>query len=106
MSYSYGKYHPCLKLDPDLTPIQNSATDMEFRGDYTGTNLIYKGFARAGAGEGDLVWQIAKLAYDGSNNLLSVKWPMLPPNTTTGISGGTSTEYEFSWTDRASYTYQ
>ena len=71
---------------------------MTFRGEYTGTNLIYKGYSRPGAAEGDLVWQIAKVAYDGSNNLLSIKWPQ-------GDNGAPTSEFIFSWTARAGYTY-
>lgn len=51
-------------------------SDEEFRGEYTGTNLIYKGFARPGGDEGEAVWQIAFLTYDGSNNVLSIQWPL------------------------------
>ena len=78
--------------------IPESFSDEAFRGEYTGTNLIYKGFARPGSAEGSLVWQIAKLAYDGSNNLLSIKWPE-------NANAHASNDYEFSWTDRATYTY-
>lgn len=88
-----------LKKDADGNVIQNSyITDMSFRGEYTGTNLIYKAYARSGASEDALVWQICKLAYDGSNNLISVKWPQ-------ASNGAASSEFNFSWTDRATYTY-
>lgn len=89
---------PLAKRDAQGNVITPSFGDMTFRGDYTGTNLIYKGFARPGSAEGSLVWQIAKLAYDGSNNLLSIKWPQNTLNKA-------SSEYIFSWTSRASYTY-
>jgi hypothetical protein len=69
-----------------------------FRGDYTGTNLIYKGLARPGSVTSDELWQIAKLAYDGSGNLLSILWPQIEP-------GVVSTDFIFEWDDRASYTY-
>lgn len=88
-----------LKKDAQGNVIQDSYfEDMTFRGEYTGTNLIYKGYARTGADEGALVWQMAKLEYDGSSNILSVKWP---ENT----YGSASSEFTFSWTDRATYTY-
>ena len=92
-------YHQTiLKKDAQGNLIQDSYTgDMTFRGDYTGTNLIYKGYARPDSTEGALVWQIAKCAYDGSNNLTSVKWPE--------SNGAASSEFIFSWTDRATYTY-
>lgn len=78
--------------------IQRSYDDMAFRGEYSGTNLIYKGFARQGASESALVWQIAKCAYDGSNNLTSITWPQ-------DSNGHASNDFQFSWTNRASYTY-
>lgn len=78
--------------------IPESFSDEAFRGEYSGTNLIYKGFARPGAAEADLVWQIAKLAYDGSNNLTSITWPQ-------NANAHASNDYEFSWTSRATYTY-
>lgn len=93
-------YHQTiLKKDAQGNLIQDSFfSDMEFRGEYTGTNLIYRGYSRPGADEGDLVWQIALIAYDGSNNILSIKWPQ-------GANSAASSEYLFSWTARASYTY-
>ena len=88
-----------LKRDAQQNVIQDSYfTDMTFRGEYTADNLIYKAYARPGADEAALVWQICKLAYDVDNNPLSIKWP---ENT----FGAASSEYNFSWTDRASYTY-
>jgi hypothetical protein len=89
---------PVNLLDAQSRTIYDSVDYTEFRGQYTGTNLIYAGFARPGANEGDLVWQISFLTYDGSNNLLSVKWPQLP-------STNASNDFLFSWTLRATYTY-
>lgn len=78
---------------------QNSYLDLTFRGEYDASNnLIYKGLARVGAPEGDLVWQIAQLNYDGDNNLTSILWPVNSDNRP-------SVGYEFSWTARATYTY-
>jgi hypothetical protein len=94
------QYHQTiLKRDAQGNLIQDSYTgDMTFRGEYTGTNLIYKGYSRPGAVEGDSVWQICKIAYDGSNNITSIKWPQ-------GDNAFPSSEFNFSWTNRASYTY-
>jgi len=86
------------QVDANFRDINLSETYTAFRGQYTGTNLIYAGFARPGAAEGDLVWQIRKMTYDGSNNLTKVEWPVL-------TSGSASSDFEFSWTDRASYVY-
>lgn len=89
---------PVGKIDAQGRVIPGSFDDQSFRGDYTGTNLIYKGFARPGSAEGSTVWQIAKMAYDGSNNLTSIKWPQ-------DANAHPSNDYQFSWTDRATYTY-
>ena len=92
-------YHQrILKLDANRNPLQESYLgDMTFRGEYSGSNLIYKGLARPGSAEGDLVWQIAKITYSGSN-ITEIKWPE-------DSNGNASSEFIFSWTDRATYTY-
>lgn len=92
-------YHQTiLKHDAQGNLIQDSYVgDMTFRGEYTGDNLIYKGYSRPGADEGDAVWQLALIAYSGSN-ITSIKWPQ-------ASNGSASSEFNFSWTDRATYTY-
>lgn len=96
MSYNnrpFGQVDRNFRVDAD------SWSDEAFRGEYDGNdNLIYKAVAVAGANEGDEVWQIAKLVYDANDNLLRVEWPL-------NQYGRCSTEYNFSWTDRATYTY-
>jgi hypothetical protein len=89
---------PTLKRDAQNNVAQGSYSDVTFRGQYTGTNLIYRGFARPGAAEGDNVWQLALLAYDGSNNITSITWPQ-------ATNGSASSEWNFNWTGRAGYTY-
>lgn len=89
---------PLAYLDANGRVLPDSALSLAFRGQYTGSNLIYKGFARPGSAEGSLVWQIALLAYDGSGNVLSVTWPQ-------NANGKASNDYQFSWTSRATYTY-
>lgn len=92
-----GNY-PYIKTDVNAREIQDSSTDMAFQGDYlAGDNLIYKGFARPGSSTSAAVWQIAKLAYSG-DNIISITWPQ-------GANGAASSEYDFVWTSRASYTY-
>jgi len=61
-------------------------------------NALYIGKAIVGTGEGESKWQISFQAYDGNNSLTSKTWPQ-------NSAGNASTEYEFSWTDRATYTY-
>jgi hypothetical protein len=89
---------PLNYLDSQSRVIFDSVDDTAFRGQYDGSNnLIYKGFARPGSDEGDLVWQIAFLTYTGTN-LTSITWPE-------NASSVATNDYVFSWTDRASYTY-
>lgn len=86
-------------LDTNNQVNQLSFGDVAQLMDYVGgTNLIYLGKAIPGSATSDDVWQIRKLAYDGSNNVTSVKWPTNP-------SGSASNDYTFEWDDRASYTY-
>ena len=89
---------PVVKTDGNLRPIYASVDDLAFRGDYTSTNLIYKGFARPGSDTSSPVWQIAFITYDGSNNITAVQWPL-------NASGAASSEYEFIWDNRADYTF-
>lgn len=91
---------PIGKSDSKAQLSQDSFLDETFRGTYTGDNLILKGFAKPGASEGSLVWQIAQLAYDGAGNVLSIKWPL-------NAQGVASSDYEFSWTiaTTTGYTY-
>ncbi len=87
-----------LKRDAQGNVIQESYTgDMAFRGEYTGANLIYKGFARPGALTSADVWQIARLTYSGAN-LTAIEWPE-------NSLGAPSSEFNFQWDDRATYTY-
>lgn len=91
-------------LDPNLF------NEESFRAEYDGSgNAIYLGYAKPGAAEGQLVWQISKQTYDGSDNLTEIKWPALTmtlPNTSsTQVTSIASNDYLFSWTDRATYTY-
>lgn len=89
-----------LKRDANDNVLQETFyADMTFRGEYDGDGfLIYKGYARPGADEGAAVWQIAKLTNDADGNVTSITWPQAD-------NGAASSEYVFSWTDRASYTY-
>ena len=95
---AFTSNRPIVSLDANFRAIQDSALDESFRGEYSGTDLIYKGFARPGSDEGASVWQLAKLAYDASHNVLSIKFPQ-------NSLGSASNDYQFSWTARATYTY-
>lgn len=90
--------NPVLVQDAQRNPIQASYTENRaFRGEYAGTNLIYRGFARAGTATSTAKWQICLLTYDGANNLTAIQWPL--------SSGAVSVDYKFVWDDRATYTY-
>lgn len=67
---------PNLQRDNYFNVISDTYDEKEFRGEYSGSNLIYAGFAIVGSDEADRVWQIKKLEYSGAN-LISVKWPEL-----------------------------
>ena len=88
---------PALKRDSANNVIQESYGEQSFRGEYSGTNLIYAGFAIEGAATSIAVWQIRKLTYDGGGNITSILWPVM--------NGEASTDYSFIWDSRASYTY-
>lgn len=92
------KTRPLTETDANFRPIQDSELWTTFRGDYTGTNLIFAGFARPGSAEGDLVWQIRKMTYDGSSNLTDIKYPE-------NANAVAVADYEFSWTTRAAQIY-
>lgn len=89
---------PVAVRDAQGNVISDSFDWMAFQGEYTGNNLIYKAFARAGSATSAAVWQISKQTYDGSNNLLTVTWPQTP-------SGKASTDFQFIWDNRTSYSF-
>jgi hypothetical protein len=89
---------PLGELDAQGRLIYDSVDDLAFRGEYVGSNLIYKAFAHPGADEAAFVWQIAKISYDGSGNVLTVKWPQ-------NALGNATNDYIFAWAGRAGLTY-
>ena len=94
-----NKYMQRANISTQGIPSQDSFLDEAFLGDYQGgLNLIYKCFARPGAASSAPVWQIAKLTYDGNNNVTQIQWPQ-------NSSGLASNAYEFVYDDRTSYTY-
>jgi YD repeat-containing protein len=54
--------------------------------------------AKPGSSTALAVWQIAKLAYDANDNLLSITWPQ-------NANGVASSDYNFVWDSRITYTY-
>lgn len=89
---------PRALINPQGEYLPQTFRDLAYRGDLNGgANLVYIGFARPGTDEDALAWQIMFITYSGSTPV-SITWPI-------GADGGTSIDFEFSWTDRASYTY-
>ena len=77
--------------------VSNGELSIRAENDASG-NPLYLGKAVAGVGESVTKWQISKQTFDATDGLLTKKWPQ-------NSDGKASTEYEFSWTDRATYTY-
>lgn len=70
-----------------------SSDDMQKAVEYTGNYPLYVGLARPGAAASAAEWQIRKYTYDGSYNVLTIKF-----------AGGTN-EYNQVWNDRAGLVY-
>ena len=98
MTFSRTRNRPLGYVDTNNNVIPDSFSDESFRGEYSGTNLVYKGFARPGSPTSLNVWQIAQLNYDGSGNVLNILWPL-------NSTGAPSNDYEFIWDNRHSLTY-
>lgn len=93
-----GFNQPILQRDAQDNVIQESfLSGLKFRGEYTASNLIYKGVARPGTATSVAKWQICKLTYSGSD-ITQIDWPQ-------DALGHASEEYNFIWDNRASYTY-
>lgn len=98
MTVSTAGNRPTALIDPLSRPILQSWNDRSYRGEVSGGNLVYVAFARPGSLESALVWQIKKITYSGTQPV-SITFPI-------NSSGNASNDYAFSWTDRASYTYE
>ncbi len=73
-------------------------SEVALRIEYDGSNNpIYVGRAKVGTLNGESKWQIALNTFSGTN-LTSTTWPQ-------NSLGNASSEYEFEWDERASYTY-
>ena len=94
-----GQYRPFKYGAADRREYIVSNGELEIRAENDGNgNPVYLGKSVVGNAEGDLKWQISKQTYDANQGLLTKKWAQ-------AAGGKASTEYEFSWTDRATYTY-
>lgn len=61
-------------------------------------NPIYLGKAKSGTLVSEDKWQISKQTYDANSSLTRKEWPQ-------DSNGKASTEFEFVWNDRLTYTY-
>ena len=87
-----------LRRDQYSNVIADTYTERSFLAEYdVNNNLIYAGFALPGSATNVATWQIRKMSYDASNNMLTLKWPQLDSKA--------STSYNFAWDSRAGYTY-
>lgn len=77
--------------------VQDSEVALQAENDMDG-NPIYIGRAIVGTTTDEPKWQIMFLTWDANDSILSIEWP---ENT----QGNPSSEYEFVWDDRATYTY-
>jgi len=77
--------------------VYQSEVEIRCQNDAAG-NPIYIGRAKAGTAESDNKWQISFHTYDATNSLTGKFWP---ENSDTK----SSTDYEFVWDDRLTYTY-
>lgn len=101
MSVSQGNivHRPVGKVDSQFQLNQYSFNDGEMRGDNNSTtNLVYVGWAKTGASTALGVWQIRFITYDTNGNVLSIKWPL-------NANGAPSSDYEFTWDSRTTYTF-
>jgi len=94
-----GQNRPFSFGDRDRRTYITYKSEMEIRcqNDANG-NPIYIGRAKAGTAESDSTWQISFHTWDANDSLLTKQWPL-------NSEGAASTDYEFVWDDRATYTY-
>src|SRR5690606_10481084 len=77
--------------------VQDSEVALKAQNDANG-NPIYLGRAIVGTATDEPKWQIRFITYDGNQGVTDVEWPQ-------NSEGNPSTDYEFVWDDRATYTY-
>lgn len=94
-----GQNRPFSYGDRDRRTYITYKSEMEIRceNDVNG-NPIYIGRAKPGVAESDDKWQISFHTWDANQSLTSKQWPQ-------NSEGAASTDYEFAWNDRASFTY-
>ena len=75
----------------------------QVRGDEdSGTELVYVGYSLPNTAESASNWQIIKITTSANGNVTAINYPQKT------LSDGTvtpSSEFDFVWDDRATYTY-
>lgn len=79
-------------LHSTVPHFETVATGIQMDFDLNG-NVIYYGIANPGSNITDTVWQIKKLVYSGTGNLLQVLWPNGQPTFVNAWSGRTGLTY-------------
>lgn len=100
MSFSPARVNRPFKFGPNDRRefiVYNSEQALQAQNDANG-NPIYLGRARAGTPTSEAKWQIQFITWDANQSVTSVEWPQ-------NALGNASTEYEFEWDERASYTF-
>ena len=77
--------------------VMDSEVEIRCENDASG-NVLYLGRAKVGTATSEAKWQISFHAWDGNDALTSRTWPQ-------DSDGIASTDYEFVWDSRATYTY-
>lgn len=88
------KYGP---MDRREYIVSNGEVSIITQNDANG-NPVYLGKAKAGTLVSEDKWQISKQTYDATESLTRKEWPQ------NGL-GKASSEFEFVWNDRLTYTY-
>ena len=77
--------------------VQDGEVAIRAQNDANG-NILYLGRAKVGTATSDSGWQISFHSWDANNALLTRTWPQ-------NSDGNPSSEYEFVWDNRATYTF-
>jgi len=77
--------------------VQDCEVALQCQNDANG-NPIYLGRAKVGTATSEAKWQIAYITYDANQGVVSMEWPQ-------NSEGNPSSEYEFVYDNRATYTY-
>lgn len=77
--------------------VQDSEVAVLAQNDGNG-NPVYLGRAKVGVQSNELKWQLRYIVYDANQGITSITWPE-------NAEGKASSDYEFSYDLRATYTY-